>query len=453
MDSEPAPSQRAVRPSTGVRLRAFELHNYRLFKRARLAVHPRVTVLVGLNDVGKSTLLDAIRLYGLIEQQAGFRGPLSDEDFSGTGELATRLVAEWEDASGLVWHHCLTLDAGAPEERLSAGERFWSWNPKTRHLETERGTFDAKEVSRFSSLALVEPKRWQLDTDVPPEIYEPLSIARSFHTPQAYLFEPSALAKPAPISWTTPSRNGFAWGTWLQDIINRRNDDISVLEGDTRRLFPFFGSVSVKEQRVQIQREEREITSSRSMAPSAVVSKGRASKKNRAPIVVARDTGDLLDQLSDLQSTREVFIDVHGAGQGAGSMPQRIRAAEASSGLLLALSHFALLHATAEGDLLLLEEPENGLNGEVTLEMIRAFLGVVERRQQQLILTTHHPFWLDLVEPESIRLLTRDASGAHIREVAEEVKARPTERHLREASLMGTYGPQGLLYVQDRSEG
>lgn len=166
--------------------------------------------------------------------------------------------------------------------------------------------------------------------------------------------------------------------------------------------------------------------------------------------MIATDTSDLLDQLSDRESTREVLIDVATCGKTSDAPSVRVPASEASSGLLLALSHFALLHASAEDDLLLLEEPENGLNGEVTLEMMRAFLAVVRRRRQQLILTTHHPFWLDLVEPESIRLLTRDAEGAHVREVAAEIKAA-RENDVYASEIMGTYGPQGLLYVKDRS--
>src|SRR5262249_25371392 len=163
-------------------------------------------------------------------------------------------------------------------------------------------------------------------------------------------------------------------------IINRRNEDIGALESDIRNLFPFFGSVSVKEQRIQIQREEREITSGRVDEPRAVAAKPRVPRQARGPILVATDTSELLDHLSDLESTREVLIDVAPSGRGGEAPPVRVPASAASSGLLLALSHFALLHASSEDDLLLLEEPENGLNGEVTLEMIRAFLAVVRRR-------------------------------------------------------------------------
>ena len=74
------------------------IRHYRLFQHARLELHPSVTVLVGLeNDTGKSTLLDALRLYGHITQTAGFRGPLSEQDFwnRGAGDAIRRRVNRW----------------------------------------------------------------------------------------------------------------------------------------------------------------------------------------------------------------------------------------------------------------------------------------------------------------------------------------------------------------------
>lgn len=434
-------------PHASSRLVAFEVRHFRIFERERLDVHPSVTVLVGSNDTGKSTLLEAIRLYGIIVQRAGFRGPLSDEQFSGTGEQATRFVAEWETGDGNVWTHTLTLDAQAPEERLSCGDRFWAWNPKKRRLETDKGVFEANEVERYASLAQIDEKRWQVDTNIPAEVYSPLATARSFRTAEAYLFEPSALAQPAPISRATPDRNGYAWANWLQDIINRRNDDIIALERDVRALFPFFRSVTVKEKRIKIQSEERELGSGKLGEPTEIEQKRTRSGRVIGDVIIASDLRSMLDRLSDLESTREVLIDVAGASK-EGSV--QVSASQVSSGLLLALSHFALLHASSKGDLLLLEEPENGLNGEITLQMIRTFLDVVKKREQQLILTTHHPFWLDLVEPSSIRLLTRDERGAHVQDVAKEIDAA-RENDVYASEIMSTYGPKGLLYVKDRS--
>jgi len=68
-----------------VRLSSFDVQNFRLFQKAEFRLHPEVNVLVGLNDTGKSTLLEAMYLYGLV-QRLGFRAVLERDDFYATGE-------------------------------------------------------------------------------------------------------------------------------------------------------------------------------------------------------------------------------------------------------------------------------------------------------------------------------------------------------------------------------
>ena len=133
------------------------------------------------------------------------------------------------------------------------------------------------------------------------------------------------------------------------------------------------------------------------------------------------------------------------AHQARGSVP----ASDVSAGLLLALAHLAFLYASEEGALLLLEEPENGLNAKITFEVIKAFLGVVRERHQQLIFTTHNEWWLDLVSPESIRVLTRDAEGAHVHTPAKEaIRKLLEESELYPSEIMSTYGPEGFLFAR-----
>ena len=74
-----------------------------------------------------------------------------------------------------MWVHALVLRCRGSEESLSSGERFWAWNPKARRLVTDQGTFEAKDLNRYASLAQIETKRWRLDTDVPAPVCEPPS--------------------------------------------------------------------------------------------------------------------------------------------------------------------------------------------------------------------------------------------------------------------------------------
>jgi predicted ATPase len=382
------------------RLRSFEVRNFRVIKHERLIVHPDVTAIVGRNDVGKSTLLKAIELYGWVSE-GGFRDLLlENDDIAGSGESATRFTAEWE-AAGKIFRHSLEFDTNAPVERLECEGAAWTWHPLKKRLETSSGTFTLSNGDTAMSLADVESKRWRIDAGVPRDLSSPLSVTRAFQTPIAYLFEPSALSRDAPVKTEYVARNGRGWAIWLQEILSRRNEDIGHLEEEIRKLFPHFRSIQVKKQNATRLRGEAMFQVVVTFSPSS--------------------------EIPELRGT--------------------VHASSTSSGLLLALAHFALSYATPEGSLLLIEEPENGLNAKITFDMIKAFLRVIRERKQQLIFTTHNEWWLDLVEPESIRVLTRDSAGAHIHAPAKErIRRLLEESDLHPSEIMSTFGPEGLLY-------
>jgi energy-coupling factor transporter ATP-binding protein EcfA2 len=386
------------------RLQSFEIRNFRVIKQERLAVHPRVTAIVGRNDVGKSTLLKAIELYGWARQGA-FSGLLTRDDINSTRGRSTQLIAEWE-VSGGVWRHSLDCDLNAPEERLEHEGLVWKWRPLQMQLEAPQGTFTLSHGDLGMSLAEIEPKRWRIDAGAPRDACEPLAVTRAFRTPRAYLFEPSALMKSAPISLTDATRNGVGWSFWLQEVITRRDNDITRLEEEVKKLFPFFRSVEIK--------------------------KTFSTSRNRVG--------------------RQAFLDVVvslASSEGFGGRGEPVRAGWVSSGLLLALAHFALIFAPDKGSLILLEEPENGMNARITFDMMKSFLAVIREREHQLIFTTHNEWWLDLVEPESIRVLTRDSDGAHIHDPAkEQMKKLLKDSDVYPSEIMSTLGPEGLLGVQ-----
>lgn len=420
-------------------MRSFEVRNFRMLRSVTLKVHPEITVLVGLNDVGKTSLLQAIYLYGLI-QKAGFRGPLSDDRFTTTGDEVTQLIAVWEVA-GKEWTHRIVLDADNPEERLESEGRFWSWNPKECRLTTEQGEHEAERITRYQTLARIDDTAWKLDTDIDESVYKLLDVTQYFATPPAYLFEPSMLGRPAPLDVHEPRRNGFGWAVWLQEIINRRNDDLSQIEASIRQLFPFFGRVRVREERFRIEKDVSVLGPHDASGSSRAMEVMEVSEHDeRARLPSALTVSDLLYK----QSKREVFIELN--PDPSDGEAGRIDASDVSSGLLLALAHFALIYADGSGRLVLLEEPENGLNAKITLEMMRAFLYAVRARGKQLVLTTHNGWWLDLVPKESIRILTRDAEGAHIQAPDPDALDRwRDENDVYPSELMSVYGPEGLL--------
>jgi energy-coupling factor transporter ATP-binding protein EcfA2 len=388
------------------RLVSFEVQNFRLFKKERLDVHPEVTVLVGRNDVGKSTLLSAVSMYGSLVWPEYLRWLILNAE-------GARFTAEWQ-VDNQRWTHSISLSADDPEERLEHAGNLWVWRPRAGRLEASNQEFHIK-VPRYSSLANITAEQWRLDTDVPSAVYEAAYVTRQFRAPIPYLFEPSALSKLSPLQLKTAYPNGYGWSGWLQEIINRRNEEIGRLEAELKRLFPYFRSVRVRE---------------------------------LDPRVAQLSLFQLSADVDRDDKVREVLVDIAPstfAHQARGSVP----ASDVSAGLLLALAHLAFLYASEEGALLLLEEPENGLNAKITFEVIKAFLGVVRERHQQLIFTTHNEWWLDLVPPESIRVLTRDAEGAHVHTPAKEaIRKLLEDSELYPSEIMSTYGPEGFLFAR-----
>lgn len=401
MTEEPTWTAESSAEPLRARLQSFEIRNFRVIKEERLAVHPHITAIVGRNDVGKSTFMKAIELYGWA-QRGRFRDLLDRDDIHWTQGRSTHFIAEWSTSGG-VWRHSLSCDLNEPEERLEHEGLVWKWHPVKKRLEAPQGTFTLSHGEPWMSLAEIEPKRWRIDAGAPREACDPLAVTRAFRTPLAYLFEPSALMKSADVGLPDATRNGVGWAFWLQEVLSRRDDDINRLEEEVKKLFPFFQSVEVKKRH----------PTSRS--------------------------------LMDRQVLLDVFVSLNGS-EGVTGRRDPVRSGWVSSGLLLALAHFSLIFALEKGSLILLEEPENGMNARITFDMMKAFLAVIRAREHQLIFTTHNEWWLDLIEPESIRVVTRDKGGSHVHDPAkEQMKKLLHDGDVYPSEIMSTLGPEGLL--------
>ncbi len=388
-----------------IRLEWLEVENFRLFKKVRLELHSGVTVIVGLNDTGKSTLLEAMYSYGQV-QRVGFRKVLERDDFEDTGEHATRFRCRWS-VDGEAWEHEVILDPSAPQERLHGMGETWTWNPRARSLVHAGQTYHGSKTLAYCSLSQLTPKDWQLGSNVPSSVFSPTSVVRYFNVPLAHLFQPESLAKLSHVSVQRPNRSGFGWANWLQTIINRRDGTIEEFEATIGNIFPHFKGVRV------------------------FIDDGRKSL-HKIAVIGAR--------YSTPSDYREQGVTIKLPGGHS------VLARKTSSGLLLALAHLALVHATPEGSLILLEEPENGLNETIMLDMMRAFLDAVRRRNQQLVMTTHHAWWLDLVPHDSIRVMTRDVNGGHVESPAPgEIQRIVEEKKLYPSEVMSLHGPLGLL--------
>lgn len=126
---------------------------------------------------------------------------------------------------------------------------------------------------------------------------------------------------------------------------------------------------------------------------------------------------------------RTVAMEAGGYGKAlefvlAGSGPRvTIPASQASEGALLLTAFLTLAHGDTP-DVLLIEEPENGLHPsrlEMVIDLLRKIsTGEVGNRPRQVIVTTHNPLLLNYVRPEEVRVVRRDPeTGTEVRPMTE----------------------------------
>lgn len=412
------------------RLLRFEASRFGVFRAGfDVAFENDVTVIVGRNDTGKTTILEALQVYSELTTEKRLAAVLRDDDLSGGHPEPVELKATWQVGEQQVVHSFL-LDASAPQETLEIGGQRWVWWAKKCVLDTPAGKREAKDLGRLQSLGGIDEKDWKLETEVPEEEFRPLLVIRQFHVSAAYLLNPGALEAPTalesegkPFPW--PS--GYGWAVRLQALLNQRDSSLDAVERRMRDLFPFFRKATVQEDRVDVVR----------------TTVGGLPVEALAHLGGQRASHGMTAELARQESRRRVLVSF----ANGDTEPERwVPAAEVSSGLLLALAHLTLASSEPEGGCLLLEEPENGLNSGITFELIEELYRVVKERKLQLVLTTHNGWWLDVVAPESIRVTSRDVTGAHVRRPGPGAIRRLRERKQAYPSeIMGALGPEALL--------
>jgi hypothetical protein len=83
-----------------------------------------------------------------------------------------------------------------------------------------------------------------------------------------------------------------------------------------------------------------------------------------------------------------------------------------SDGVMLTLAYLAIAYAPDPPKILLLEEPENGVHHAALKDIVGTLRELSEKKGVQVILTTHSPYLLDLVEPEDVRVFSKDDDGS-----------------------------------------
>ena len=89
-----------------------------------------------------------------------------------------------------------------------------------------------------------------------------------------------------------------------------------------------------------------------------------------------------------------------------------LSARDVSDGVVLYLAYLAIAYQPSPPQIVLAEEPENGVHHANLKCIVQALRHLAEDKQVQVIMTTHSPYLLDCVEPEEVRVFHKDEEGA-----------------------------------------
>jgi predicted ATPase len=320
------------------------VRNFKCLQDVTVTLGP-FTVLIGANDSGKSSLLDAIQVVGRTALE-----PLPDALMpeGGVGPSPfEELVWQRNVARSMVWRI----------QGESQGRRFGY------ELAVRAGPYVRFEKLPHHPAHLVstaaDPRETRLRTSLRTQA-ELGRVVAGFASVRKYRFDPRALRRVAPLSiepiLTTSGDNLAAAIDAL--LTGPDRSAIHDLEAGLRSAIPTLAGVAVR------------------------------------AVPTAAGIGKAVEFI--LSGTRP---------------PITIPAANASEGALLFTAFLALAYG-ATPEILLLEEPENGLHPS-RLETVMALLrkvaeGDVGSRPRQVIITTHSPLLLSYAKPEEVRILRRD---------------------------------------------
>ncbi len=358
----------------------FHVQNYKALRDVKLDLTP-VHVLIGPNDSGKTSILDAIAaLCRSVDHPLGnaFTGSWNGRDLVWRGELDLAVSLK---AAGVVEgrSYDYELSCGFLESDRGVKVREETvWTNSAPVDLTQEGT----SVSRvYRAVCQGKPTEDDLRVKVR-AVHEMLLGVHS------YRWDPRLLALPVALDSKRTFRmeaSGFGLAMCLDDIIGYERSRFDELEDRFRNVFPHIRSIKLKQE-----------------------------LGYKAP--VDDPTGVLLLSRAEGKGIHFQFV-------GDGPL---VPASQVSDGVMLVLAYLAILYLPDPPCVLLVEEPENGIHPKRLQDVLKILRELVEKQSHtQVILTTHSPYVVDLFEPEEVTLCRMEDDGAiSVRRLSESKSVR-----------------------------
>ncbi|HZU95659.1 MAG TPA: AAA family ATPase [Planctomycetota bacterium] len=379
-----------------------EIKNFKCLRDVKLPLSP-LTVLIGKNDTGKSSVLEALHLLGTLSNfdqlEHAFPEPRTFRALSWRGleppqvSLSAKLAADPAHSLPAEASYGIVLGAGDYDrprvlgEALSCGRsaeylsairagtvEFVLSDSRMRQEAHTAGPFNAtfKNIREESTLLrLASSDRWN-QYPTARALADALRATPPFHLRHSRVSEPSPF-----VVGTVPlvQPDGFGLPSALQLIAGTDRTSFDRIEEDLRRIAPGVDEVIVRPVMIQ----------------------------SPAPPMGEEIRGPVPGYALSFRLAKTGY---------------EIEAPLISEGILLILTYLTLAHSSGAPRVLLLEEPENAIHPRQLEKIVGTFrrLSTADRPggPVQLIVSTHSPYLLDFVKPEEVLALGRRPNGETI---------------------------------------
>ncbi|WP_437289604.1 AAA family ATPase [Sorangium sp. So ce406] len=346
------------------------LHEYRAHTATRIPLQ-QLTVLIGPNAAGKSSVLEAVQLLGRL------------------------------------------IDAGGSQESVLFGEHDLRWlvrrgatEPMSIEVAGRRQGAPARRIwfrtsDRFIEIESDEPD--ELDDDEEPDELDAnesvfpresdlgrvLRSAATLRLDSRRLSEPSISAEEVP----SLQEDGYGLATVLSVMKLTSTARFKELEAAACRIVPTLRGIGFKRTRIE------------RLVPRTIKVEGQMVIAQEKTVAVADEL--VLD-----------FVDAEG-----------LPAHAASEGTMIVLGILATLYGPAAPRLLLLDDIERALHPKAQQDLIRMLhAALATAPEAQIIATSHSPYLVDALGPDEVVVLGRGADGrVAARRLSEHPKAKALE--------------------------
>ena len=360
------------------------IDGFKCLRHVDVPLYP-LTVLIGKNDTGKTSFLEALHLLGRIvahEERAALQPPWSVESLAWNGEGADGILG-WSieigpgARTGLASpaHYALRVARAAAkdkpfevrEESCDVGAtRLTSAQAGVKRRISVSGSPDsAPDFDEFASeaaLATISRRHANLG-----------QVARALSSSVRYQLDARELAKAAPLLEVEAKQmslrhDGFGLPAVLDALLGEERAAFDAIERELAEAVPIISGIRLRSVRV----------------PSYAGGGSPQEAMGKALTFALRTGGEIAAPL-------------------------------VSDGVLLFLAYLTLLHSPSAPSVLLIEEPENGVHPR-ELERVAGYLRRITAedrgaRQGQVILATHSPYFLDYVDAEHVIVFGRRENG------------------------------------------